>query len=257
MGRVYIHTRMYVKYRPSIVRLPIHHALANMVRRTRDEALETRNRILDAAEQLFSEHGVSRTSLADIAQAAGVTRGAIYWHFRDKGELFTAMVDRVTLPMDEMVASMADTERQDPLASIRAAALYALERTTHDAQCQRVFDVVTHKCEYLHEMAAVKQRMAKMKEGCVHNAELGFRNAIKHGQLPAGVNARAAAVGLDALLHGLIVSWLANRDYFPLKRRAAELIDIYLNGLRHPPAKRSARSGRKTAARTARSTRRR
>jgi len=41
-----------------------------VVRRTKDEAQETRNRILDAAEHLFSEHGVSRTSLEDIAQAA-------------------------------------------------------------------------------------------------------------------------------------------------------------------------------------------
>lgn len=203
-----------------------------MVRRTRDEALETRDSLLDAAERLFSERGVSRTSLADIAKAAGVTRGAIYWHFRDKGELFTAMVDRVTLPMDEMVARTGDAKLDDPLGSVRAAALYALERTTHDAQCQRVFDVVTHKCEYLDEMAEVKQRMGKMKENCVRNAERGLRNAIKHGQLPASVDPRLAAVGLDALLHGLIISWLANREYFPLKRRAAAVIDMYLDGLR-------------------------
>ncbi|HWT38931.1 MAG TPA: TetR family transcriptional regulator, partial [Paraburkholderia sp.] len=44
-----------------------------MVRRTKEEAQETRTRILDAAEQVFSEKGVSRTSLADIAQTAGVT----------------------------------------------------------------------------------------------------------------------------------------------------------------------------------------
>ena len=58
-----------------------------MVRRTKDEALETRNRILDAAERVFGESGVSRTSLEDVASAAGVTRGAIYWHFKDKSDL--------------------------------------------------------------------------------------------------------------------------------------------------------------------------
>ena len=42
-----------------------------MVRRTKEEAQETRNSILDAAERVFFEKGVSRTSLADIAQAAG------------------------------------------------------------------------------------------------------------------------------------------------------------------------------------------
>ena len=49
-----------------------------MVRRTKEDALATRNRILDTAECVFERRGVSRTSLNEIALAAGVTRGAIY-----------------------------------------------------------------------------------------------------------------------------------------------------------------------------------
>ena len=49
-----------------------------MVRKTKEEAQETRSAILDAAELVFKENGVSRTSLAEIATAAGVTRGAVY-----------------------------------------------------------------------------------------------------------------------------------------------------------------------------------
>jgi TetR/AcrR family acrAB operon transcriptional repressor len=56
-----------------------------MARRTKEEAAATRESILDAAEQLFVKQGVSRTTLQHIATAAGVTRGAIYWHFNDKG----------------------------------------------------------------------------------------------------------------------------------------------------------------------------
>ena len=58
-----------------------------MVRRTKEEALETRSKILEAAEQAFYERGVARTTLADIATLAGVTRGAIYWHFSNKAEI--------------------------------------------------------------------------------------------------------------------------------------------------------------------------
>ena len=78
-----------------------------MARRTKDEAVETRNQILDAAERIFGERGVSRTSLTDIAQAADVTRGAIYWHFKDKADLFNAMMERVTLPMEVSFSSEA------------------------------------------------------------------------------------------------------------------------------------------------------
>ena len=65
-----------------------------MVRRTKDAALETRAHILDTAEEVFQKKGVSSTSLDDIARAAGVTRGAIYWHFKNKADLFDALMQR-------------------------------------------------------------------------------------------------------------------------------------------------------------------
>jgi TetR/AcrR family acrAB operon transcriptional repressor len=202
-----------------------------MVRRTRDEAAETRNDILDAAERVFSERGVSHTSLDDIAKAAGVTRGAIYWHFRNKSELFTAMVNRVSLPIEEMVARSGDDDAADPLALLRAAAIGALKRTATDPQCQRVFDIVTHKCEYIEDMAGVKMRISDIKCGCVARAEKAIKLAMKRGQLPKTLDARLAAIGLDALIFGLISNWLADRSYVKLERDAEALIDRYLSCL--------------------------
>jgi TetR/AcrR family acrAB operon transcriptional repressor len=233
-----------------------HRALENqvVVRRTKDEAQETRSRILDAAERVFSEHGVSRTSFEDIAHAAGVTRGAIYWHFKDKSDVFAAMVNRVTLPMEAMVARSSDESVEDPLASLKACAVTALKRTATDPQCQRVFDVVTHKCEYLGEMAGVYGRISSIQKGCVDRSEQAIRNAIKRGLLPAHVNPRLAAIGLDAMLLGLISNWLANPHYLALERQAEAMIDLYLDGLRghparRPPPARKARTG-KTARRS-------
>lgn len=227
-----------------------------MVRRTRDEALETRNRILDAAERVFSARGVSRTSLQDIAEAAGVTRGAIYWHFRDKSDLFTAMVARVTLPMENLVARSSDEAVNDPLAELKAAAIYTLKRTATDTQCQRVFDVVVHKCEYLDEMAGVKQRIHNTREGCVSRAEQAIRNAIRRGLLPAHVNPRLAAIGLDSLIYGLISNWLADRDYVALARDAEAIVDQYIEGLKHAPAPRT-RAARPVRAKQSRGSARR
>jgi TetR/AcrR family acrAB operon transcriptional repressor len=222
-----------------------------LVRRTKDEAQETRNAILDAAEQLFSERGVSRTSLEDIAQAAGVTRGAIYWHFKDKSDLFAAMVNRVTLPMEAMVARSSDDAVEDPIASLKACAVSALKRTATDPQCRRVFDVVTHKCEYLGEMSGVKRRISGIQKGCVDRAEQAIGNAVKRGLLPAGLNPRLAAIGLDALLFGLISNWLANNDYVALERQAEAMIGLYLEGLRkaapHRPEPRPRRRSRARA----------
>jgi len=202
-----------------------------MARRTRKEALETRDRILDAAERVFSRRGVSRTSLDDVARAAGVTRGAIYWHFKDKADLFGAMLGRVTLPMEEMVQRAGDGTADDPLAPVRECAVGVLRKTTDDPRARRVFDVVAHKCEYVDEMAAVRRRLNGMRANCLKRLESGFRDAVRCGVLPAGVDPRAAAVGLHALVDGLITNWLIDPKYFPLAREAGRMVDQYLAGL--------------------------
>ena len=76
-------------------------------RKTKMEALETRGRLLDAADCVFRQRGVTRTSLAEIANAAGVTRGAVYWHFKDKAALFHAM-SKADRPPSEQPAITTD-----------------------------------------------------------------------------------------------------------------------------------------------------
>ncbi|MGL6253408.1 MAG: TetR family transcriptional regulator, partial [Billgrantia desiderata] len=79
-----------------------------MARRTKAEAAATREALLDAAEEVFLERGVARTSLEQIAREAGVTRGAVYWHFKNKADLFRAMLLRVRMPFEELVEEIGD-----------------------------------------------------------------------------------------------------------------------------------------------------
>ena len=79
-----------------------------MVRKTREDALATRDALLTAALQTFRERGVAHTRLSDVAARAGVTRGAIYWHFKDKAELFAAVCERGTLPVEALLAGEED-----------------------------------------------------------------------------------------------------------------------------------------------------
>lgn len=203
-----------------------------MVKRTKNDALETRSTLLDTAERVFSAHGVSRTSLADIAKAAGVTRGAIYWHFKDKADLFCAMVARVTLPMEDAPCQALHHQSADPLGSIRTMMCSILRRTTEDPQAWRVFHIVFHKCEYVDEMEAVWNRFREMRLGCLMNIEQGLKAAIARGQLPPGLDAHHAAVGLRAMLDGLISHWVTDPKSVPLQRESEQLVDLFLATLR-------------------------
>jgi TetR/AcrR family acrAB operon transcriptional repressor len=202
-----------------------------MVRRTKNEAVETRNQILDAAERVFSARGVSRTSLTDIAEAAEVTRGAIYWHFRDKADLFCEMVARVTMPMEDAPCQITPANDADPLASVRAMLTGILQRTAGDAQARRVFHIVFNKCEYVDEMQPVWQRFREMQAGCLERLEQGLAAAIARGQLPVHLDAHRAAVGLHALVNGLISKLVMDPEYQPLGGNAGPVIDVFLDGL--------------------------
>src|SRR5437762_392714 len=103
-----------------------------MVRRTKLEAAATREALLDSALRLFRDRGVARTSLSDVASAAGLTRGAVYWHFRDKADLFDALCGRVTLPMEAMLAGASEVRQADPLGALRALAVHGLTRLAAD-----------------------------------------------------------------------------------------------------------------------------
>jgi len=156
-----------------------------MVRKTREEALATREELLDAAERVFRKHGVGHTSLAEVADAAGVTRGAIYWHFKDKADLFQALVKRVEMPMNAAMEEMDRTSAADPLGAVRQLAIHALQNLAGSARTQAVFEVVFLRCEYTQELAPVRARQLEDRKVCLRRCEAAFEQAIARRQLNA------------------------------------------------------------------------
>jgi TetR/AcrR family acrAB operon transcriptional repressor len=202
-----------------------------MIRRTKQEALATRELLLDTAERVFQRRGVSRTSLHEIAQAAGVSRGAIYWHFADKAALFNAMMLRVTLPMEQALERGGDPAVEDPLAELRRGFALALHKTATDPQVQRVFDIATHKVEYVDELAAVRERHLAVRDECVGDVERTLAAAVARGQLADGFSPRHLAIGLHALVDGLIQNWTLLPGAFDLEAVGLESLDAFLAGL--------------------------
>jgi AcrR family transcriptional regulator len=89
----------------------------------------TRKQILDAALQLFSEKGTARASVRDIAQAAGITDAAIYYHFPSKRELFEALIEErgITSALEGLERAEFGELKVGPAEAIRSIAQNALE----------------------------------------------------------------------------------------------------------------------------------
>jgi TetR/AcrR family acrAB operon transcriptional repressor len=203
---------------------------STVARSTKQEALATRNRLLDAAEVLFQAQGVSQTSLQQIAQQAGATRGAIYWHFKDKADLFNAMMERVTLPL-EAASQAAGATPGDPLGEIVHRLVAALQLMTSDAQVRRVLEVATHQVEYTQEMQSVRQRHLSVRQGCITDFEKAFRLAARRQHLRLPIPARVAALGMHALIVGVIQNWLLDSTAFDLVRTGRQAFGVYVTGL--------------------------
>ena len=202
-----------------------------MVRRTKQEAQATRSHILDTAELVFEQRGVSGTSLHEIAKAAGVTRGAIYWHFEDKADLFNAMMERATMPLEEGGGVRGFEKSDQTLAQMRDGLVAVLRQVVTDPQMKRVFGIATHKVEYIGEMEAVRERHLSIRNGCLADVERTLKQAMKHGEISRRMPARAAAVGLHALLDGLLQNWMLDPTGFNLVKVGTQVLDAYLAGL--------------------------
>ena len=202
-----------------------------MARRTKEDALVTRNLILDAAEHVFQRRGVASTSLQEIAQQAGLTRGAIYWHFQNKADVFDAMMQRVKLPMVANLNSQPEAQAQDPLGHLRQSVATAFHQTVHDQRVRRVFEIASHKVEYGDDLQVVRDRRVVERAARVVDLERLLTWATASGQLAPGVAVGAAAVGLHALLDGLMSNWLLSPDAFDLEVVGATALDAYLGGL--------------------------
>lgn len=203
-----------------------------MARRTKEEAAATRDSILDAAEKLFVEQGVSRTTLQHIASAAGVTRGAIYWHFDDKGALFNAMMERAILPLEAEMQVLDQAESDDPLVDLRNYMLAVLRRTVEDPGARRVFEIATLKVEFVGEMDAVRQRRQQNMAGWMSRAERRIRLAADKGLIDSDVEPDRVALALWIIIDGLIRNWMFDPQGFDLLQIGQCVIDPYLDGLR-------------------------
>ena len=214
-----------------------------MARTTKEEALETRNRIIDAAEEVIHARGLAQTSLADVADAAGVTRGAIYWHFRNKEDLFEAICERVRLPMESLMATPAPPFRDDPLGHLRSTWLRLLQDAASNERTRKVLDILFLKCELVDRADPIWARQNECYLDGLATMERILQQAVAAGQLPADLDTRLAVLTLHSHIIGLLNNWLFAPASFSLAEAATPLIDACLDSLRYAPSLRLKKKG--------------
>lgn len=131
----------------------------------------TRERLVEAGRAAFGDRGYDATSIAEVLEAAGVAKGALYHHFATKAALFDAVLDRV---LQEVAETAVDRARAvpDPAASLKAGCGAWLE-TTLDPAIQRIALVDAHavvgwarvrELDDRHTLSAMRRNLERIAE---------------------------------------------------------------------------------------------
>jgi len=199
------------------------------LRRTKQESERTRQGILAAARKVFARQGVTRTTFEEIAAAAGVTRGAIYWHFADKTELFFAMREQMAVPMiDRIDLALLPADGSDPLAGVERFLGGILESLESDVRARQTLQIMGFKCEYVGEL---ERELALQRLRCselLSKLSEAYRRASRAGKLRAGLSPQLAALETCTFLVGLVRLWLLDARGSLVRPGARKLIAAHV-----------------------------
>jgi TetR/AcrR family acrAB operon transcriptional repressor len=202
-----------------------------MARKTKAEAALTRDRIVTCARQVFSREGVTNTSLEQVAKEAGVTRGAVYWHFRDKADLFMAVRQQTGT-----LLRFGDFQVGDALQRLEAGMQAALARLGTDRQALETYEVMLWKCEYVGAFAGVRQDLMSASSVFLSEATELYAEAVRLKLTPADLDPALAARETLCFYAGLLKLWLADEGGLTVRAEVRRLIARHVAGRRRQKA---------------------
>ena len=167
--------------------------------KTREDSQRTRDTILDAAEQVILCRGMGRTTMADIAHAANVSRGAVYGHYKNKIDLSVAMCERAFASMEIPVR----TEGESALQTLYREGIHLLHLYLEPGPVQRVLQVLYIKCDESEDHLALLDIRNKWEAQCMADTEKLITEAVANTQLPPTTDIKLANLYLHSLLDGI------------------------------------------------------
>lgn len=184
------------------------------MRRTKEDAEQTRLKIIAAALELFSKNGYSNTTLAMIADEAGFSRGPIYWHFKNKDELYQAVLGFSQEPLERLI-EQSQAMSDKPLIAIQHFISEWFRLLLENRWHRQSFEILLNKTELTEQMADTLKRERKLTREIVQLLKQLIAAAYPDAELPdAG---QSQAVFLYSSLMGITHSWLFSPKLFSLK----------------------------------------
>ena len=213
LTHIYIHDSMYI------------------MRRTKEEAAVTRTAVLKAALTVFSAKGYAAATLDDVAKTAKVTRGAVYWHFKGKADLYNTLIEEVSA-RGAAVVQAAVAQGGTLLEILRRVFVSQCALIEDDKEARAVMELALFKTGLDPELQAGRKKQIESGNALIAGIADAMRMGIQQGVLRGDMDPADMARAFIAFENGAIQQWLASPKSFSLKTSAESFADILIDGLK-------------------------
>jgi TetR/AcrR family acrAB operon transcriptional repressor len=201
-----------------------------MLTNRKKQAQITRQEILDAAEEVFHEAGLSGATLEAIAQRSGVTRGAIYWHFANKTEVFEAVFERTISFYEELFIDI--TQKATSLQEFEDFNIDLWQSIASDEKKQRSLCILLMRHEWLPVEKKIFTASQESSWRFLHLTEGFFSRMQSSRQLSDGIPSHALAKMFQFYTHGMLVQFLRHPETVDLEENARIYVQSFFGSLR-------------------------
>jgi TetR/AcrR family fatty acid metabolism transcriptional regulator len=189
-------------------------------RRTDDK----RQRILDAAVQVFARKGFSASRISDVASAAGIADGTVYLYFESKDDILIKL-------FDEVMGVHVDAARQeiarvdDAAERLRVIADHHLGLLGRNPELAVVFQVELRQSTKFMDLFT-----ASWLKEYFDLVEAAIESGQKQGTLREDLSRKLATHAFFGALDAIVTSWVLARNAFDLTELAGPVVELFLTG---------------------------
>ena len=194
------------------------------MRKTKTEAQKTRQYLLDAALEVFWRDGVTRASLQAIAQEAGVTRGALYWHFKNKEDLFETLFEQQYADFFAAFNDQTLRDNQDVWTHLQHNLTTMFETLATRESKHKYCNVMFSKCEQTAGNETITELACRYHRLFQKQIAYALQLSREQGRLPENTDIELAAIYLESSLVGLIKIWIDEPERFDLIAKSKRVI---------------------------------
>jgi TetR/AcrR family acrAB operon transcriptional repressor len=203
--------------------------IVNM-RRTKEEAQVTRENILTAALEVFSQDGYSAARLEDIAETAEVTRGAIYHHFGSKEELYIALVTERSAGVNKLAEEIFG-QGGPPLKILRGLLIGLFDYLNENEEYRALLELAVSNMGLTEGLQSIRDDTVKGRRQLADLFQELLSQGIEAGEIRSDLSVRSAAWNLVSYMNGLGLIVIQDPGALSIREDGESLVDTFLKGI--------------------------